>query len=185
VARRKPEAEHGGGEEGGHQQLSRDGERADAGGQLDASKVWHGAGELLAVRAPEPPEPREREAEHRRPAQQAVLAVEEEGHQAIGAVEVAGGEGGVGGALAGAVGGVGGGAAVEGLVETDVEGGAEEGGLDRADGEGAAAGAPEAAGGEEADYEAGGDELGAEPGKEAEQDEAEKGVAARDVLVQP
>ena len=46
----------------------------------------------------------EGEREHGGPAEQAVVAVDEEGHQAVGPVEVAAGEGGVGGRLAGVVG---------------------------------------------------------------------------------
>ena len=66
VPRREPEAEHGGGEEGGHQQLGAEHGGAEAGGELDLAHVGHGAREAVAAQAPEPPEPGE--GEQRTPA---------------------------------------------------------------------------------------------------------------------
>ena len=82
------------------------------------------------------------------------------------------------------VGVVGGHAAVQRLVDAHVEGHAEERHLHGADGERAPVRAPQGAGGDEADGQARGHELRAEPGEEAEQGEAEEGLAAPDALVQ-
>ena len=150
VPRREPEAEHGGGEEGRHEQLDAEHERAEAAGELDLADVGQRAREVVAVEAPEPPDAHEGEREERRPAQQAVLAVDEQGHEPVGAVGVAAGEGGVGGGLAGVVGGVGGGAAVDRLVDRHVEDHAEERDLDGdPTASTCAARAPEAADGDE------------------------------------
>ena len=62
--------------------------------------------------------------------------------------------------------------AVERLVEAHVESDAEQRQLDRAEGERALARPPHRAGGEEADHEAGGYELEAQPGQRAQQGEA-------------
>ena len=184
VPRREPEAEHRGGEEGGHEQLGAEGHGAEAGGELGVADAGERAREVLAVGAPEPPHAGEGEREHGGPAEQAVVAVDEEGHQPVGAVEVAAGERGVGGGLAGVVGVIGGHAAVQRLVDAHVEGHAEERDLHRADGERPPARAPEGAGGDEADGQARGHELRAEPGEEAEEGEAEEGLASPDARVQ-
>ena len=65
--------------------------------------------------------PTKASSEHRRPAQQPVLAVDEQGHEPVGALEVAAGEARVGGALAGDVRGIGRGPAVERLVDRHVQ----------------------------------------------------------------
>jgi len=80
VARRKPEAEHGRRHERGHQQLGAERGGAERGRELHVMHSRHGLSEPLAMRVPEPPEPGEHQREHRRPAQQAVLAIDEEGH---------------------------------------------------------------------------------------------------------
>ena len=81
---------------------------------------------MVAVERQSHQRPDEDEREEGRPAEQAILAVHEQGHEPVGAVGVARREGGVGGGLAGVVGGVGGGAAVDRLVDGDVEDPAEE-----------------------------------------------------------
>ena len=58
------------------------------------------AGEALAARAEEQPEPDAGDREDGRPAQQPVFAVDEQRDQAVDALEVAAGEAGVGGGLA-------------------------------------------------------------------------------------
>jgi hypothetical protein len=123
---REPEAEHGGREEGGDHELGAERGRAEPRRELDLANRRHGASEAVAVRAPEEPEPGEREQEHGRPAKQSVLAVDEQRDQAVGAVGVSAGKGGVGGGLLAHVGGVGGRPPVERLVQTDVESHAEE-----------------------------------------------------------
>ena len=144
VPRWEPEAEHRGGEEGGHEELGAEGHGAEAGGELGVADARERAREVLAAGAPEPPQAGEGEREDGGPAEQAVVAVDEEGHQAVGAVEVAAGEGGVGGRLAGVVGVVGGQAAVQRLVDAHVQGHAEERDLHGADRERAPVRAPDA-----------------------------------------
>ena len=142
VPRREPEAEHGGGEEGRHEQLDAEHQRAEPAGELHLADVGQHTREALPVEAPEPPEPGEGEREHRRPAQQPVIAIDEQGHEPVGAVGVPRRERGVGGGLALGVGGVGGHAAVDRLVDGHVEHGAEERDLDRPHGERAPARSP-------------------------------------------
>ena len=108
----------------------------------------------LAVRAPQPPEPREGEHEHRRPAQQPVLAVDEQRDQPVGALEVAARKVRVGGALAGRVGGVRRRAAVERLVEGHVERHGEQRQLDGPHRQGPARRPPERARRHRADHHA-------------------------------
>ena len=62
---------------------------AQRGRQLDLAHSGHGLRQPLAMRVPQPPEPDEGQREHGRPAQQPVLAVDEERHQAVAALEVA------------------------------------------------------------------------------------------------
>jgi hypothetical protein len=185
VPRREPEAEHRGGQEGGHDQLGAQRGGAEARGHLDPPDPGNGAREPVAQRAPQPPEAGEGECEHRRPAQQSVLAVEEERHQAIAALEVAAREGGVGGALAGDLGRVGRRPAVERLADSDEQRHAEQRQLDRADGERAPAGPPQSAARDHADHQARQDELGAEPGEGPEQGEAAEGGAPARPSVEP
>jgi hypothetical protein len=177
VAGGKPEAEHGGREQRGHHQLGAERRRAEAGGQLDLPEPRDRTRQPVALGAPQPPEAGEGERKQRRPAQQAVLAVDEEGYQPVGAVEVATRKRGVGGALALDVGRVGGGAAVEGLVDADEQRHAEQRQLDRAHRERAPARPPQGAGGEGADHHARQHELGAQPGQRPEQREAAEGGA--------
>jgi hypothetical protein len=185
VPRREPEAEHGGREEGRDHELRAERGSAQPRGELDLPDPGHGARQPVAQRAPQPPEPGEGEGEHRRPAQQAVLAVEEQGDQAVHAVEVAARERGVGGALPGDLRRVGRRTAVEGLVEAHVQRDAEERQLHGADRERAPAGPPQRPGGERPDHEARQHELRAEPGKRPEQGEAGEGVAPARPPVEP
>jgi hypothetical protein len=185
VARREPEPEHGGSEEGGDDELRAERGGAEAAGQLDLAQGRHRPRQAVAVRAPEQPQPGEREQEHRRPAEQPVLAVDEERDHAVRALDVSAGERGVGGGLLADVGGVGRGTPVESLVQPDVERHAEERELDGADGERAPPHPPERPRREEADHEPGGDELRAQPGERAEQGEAAERVATARPLVEP
>jgi hypothetical protein len=185
VAGGEPEAEHGGREEGGNEQLRAERRRAQRRRELDLAQLRHGAGEPVAVGAPQPPEPREREQEDRRPAQQPVVPVDEESYQAVDALEVAAGEGRVGGRLARDVGRVRCGTAVKRLVHPHEDSDAEQRQLDRADGERATSCPPQGPGGHETDDQPGGHELGAEPGQEAEQGEAAERVQAARPRVEP
>jgi hypothetical protein len=137
------------------------------------------------MRAPEQPEPGEREHEHRRPAKQSVFAVDEERDQAVRALEVPARERGVRGGLLTDVGGVGRGAPVEGLVQPHVEGDAEQGELDGPEGERPPPHPPERPRRQEADHHAGGHELRTEPREHAEQGEAAKRVAPARAVVEP
>jgi hypothetical protein len=174
VPRGEPEAEHRGGEEGGHEQLGPERERADAGGQLDVAHRGHRARDPLAARVPQPPQPREREGEYGGPAQQPEVPVDEERDEPVEALEVAAREGRVGGGLAFDLGGVGGGAAIQAFVDPHVDRRHYRGKLHRPHRERAAARAPHPAGGEVSDHEPGRHELRAEPGQRAEQPEAEE-----------
>jgi hypothetical protein len=185
MPRREPEAEHGGGDEGRDQKLHADRGGAEPSGQLDLADRGHGAREPIAAGAPEQPQPREGEQEDRRPAEQAVLAVEEERDQTIGPLQVAARERGVGGRLARDIGGVGGGTAVQGLVDPHVQRHAEERQLDGADGEGSPAHPPQRPRAEVADDEPGREELGAEPGEHPEQREAAERVPPAWAVVEP
>ena len=89
VARREPEAEHSRRHECGHHELSAERGGAERGRELDVAHLRHRLRQPLAMRAPEPPEAGEGQREHRRPAQQPVVAVEEEGHEAVAALHVA------------------------------------------------------------------------------------------------
>ena len=97
VPRREPEAEHRGGEEGGHEQLHAQRRRAQRRRHLDPPHLRHGACHPLAVGVPQQPHAGEREHEHRRPAKQAVVAVDEQRHEPVAPLEVAEREAGVGG----------------------------------------------------------------------------------------
>lgn len=177
VPGRKPEAEHGRREEARDQQLGAERGGADRRGQLDVAHPRHGTGEPVAVRAPQQPESGEGEQEHRRPAQQAVFAVDEERDEPVDAGKVATGEAGIGGALAGDVGVVGGGTAVDRLVDADVEGDAEQTHLDGRDRQRAPAHAPQRPGGDVADHQACRHELRAQPRQRTEQQKAGDRVA--------
>jgi len=121
VARGKPVAEHRRREERGDEQLGGDGDGAEGRTALALAQLRQRAGELLAVGAVDQPDAGEGEHEDRRPAQQAVVAVDPERDEAVGALGVADREAGVGGALADSIGGVGGGALVDRLVEAHVD----------------------------------------------------------------
>ncbi|MEA2365676.1 MAG: hypothetical protein QOI32_1188 [Thermoleophilaceae bacterium] len=185
VARREPEAEHGGGRERRDEQLRGERGGAEPGDELDPACAGHRLAELVTARAPQPPRAREREREHRRPAEQPVAAVHEQRHQPVGPVEVAAGEGGAGRALAGRVGGVRGRAAVDRLVDRHVQRHREQRQLDGPHRQRPAPGAPERARCERPDHHAGRHELRAEPWQRAEQQEAGDGVPPRHALVQP
>jgi hypothetical protein len=185
MSSREPEAEHGGGQEGGDRELGADRGAAQPGGQLDLTNRGHGARQTVAAGAPEEPQPGEREQEHGRPAKQPVLAIDEERNQAVGALQIAAWERGVGGRLLSQVGGVRGRTAIERLVQADVERHAEERDLDRPDREGAPPHAPERPSGHVPDDQPGGHELGADPGENPEQGEAAEPVPAARAVVEP
>jgi len=121
VPGRKPEAEHGRCGEGRHEVLRGQGRKAEASGELRGVVPGQGGLEPLTPRAKEKPSAHRGEREHRRPAQQPVVAVDGQGHDAIGAVGDVGGTERVGGGLAGALGGVGGRPSVEPVVHEHVE----------------------------------------------------------------
>jgi len=125
MPRREPEAEHRRGEERRDNQLGAQAEGAEERRGLGALVRRHQAGELLAPGADQQPCAQAGEREHRRPAQEAVLAVDEERREAVAAREVAAREVGVGRGLARDVGRVGRRAAVERLVHAHVEDHAE------------------------------------------------------------
>jgi hypothetical protein len=186
VARREPEPEHRRREERRHRELGAQRPGAEERAALALPQAGHGAGEALAPRAVEQPQPSEGEREHRRPAQQPIVAVEHERREPVGAVEVAERKARVGGALAlgVGVGRVGRRPAVEPLVDRHVQGDAEGGELDRPEGQRAPAGAHERADREGPDDDAGRHELRPEPGKRAEQSEAAERRAPRDRFLQ-
>jgi len=181
----KPEPEHRGSEECGHEYLDPQRGGAHRGRALGGAQVWQGAGEQITPRAVQQPHAGEHQGEHRRPAQQPVVAVDQQGHEAVGALDVAQREGGVGGRLPAQIGGVGGGPAVQGLVHRHVERHAEEGHLDRPQRERAPPGPQQRPHGVDPDHDPGRDELGAQPGKRAQQREAHERLAARNPVVEP
>ena len=172
MARREPEAEHRGREEGGHDELSTEHRRAQVARELDPPQLGQCAVEPVAVGAPQVEQADEDEEEDGRPAEEPVVAVDEESDQPVRALEVAERERRVRGGLARHVGRVRGGTPVERLVEGHVQRHAEESRLDRADGERAPACAPERPRGDPAHHDARRHELRAEPRERAEQREA-------------
>jgi hypothetical protein len=185
VARREPEAEHRRSEECRDQQLRAERSGAEAGCELDLANPGDRVRQPVAVRAPQQPEAAEREGEDRRPAQEAVVAIHEQRHQPVGALEVAGGEGGVRRGLSGRFRRVRGRAAVDGLVDRHEERHGEERYLHGADGESPPARPPDRQRRVRAHHHARGQELRAEPGERAEQQEAERRVAPRHARRQP
>jgi hypothetical protein len=184
VPRREPEAEHRGRDEGGHEQLRAERGRAQRRGSERRSDLRHRLHEPLAIRVPQPPESREGQQEHGRPAQQPVLPVDEQRDEPVGALEIAAGKVGFGGALARRIGGVGRGTAVERFVEGHVKGHREQRQLHRSHGKRPARRPPEFAGCEGADQESRRHELGAEPRQRAEQREAEERLHSSDALAE-
>ena len=124
------------------------------------------------MRVPQPPQPHEDECEDGGPAQQSVVAVDEERHEPVGPFGVAAREMGIGGRLAGEVGRIRRQPAVERLVNGNEERRAEARHLGRADREGAPPSAPQRAKCEVADHESGRHELRPKPRQDAEQREA-------------
>jgi hypothetical protein len=185
VPGREPEAEHRRRQEGGHEELHPERGGTHARGQLDVPDRRHRPRHPLASRAPQEPQPHEGEREHRCPAQEAVVAVEEQGHEPVGALEVAEREARIGGGLAGDVSRVGGGAAVDRLVDPHVQGDREERRLGPADRERAPPGSPQPARRDPTHHHTGGGELGAEPGQRAEHGEAQEGLAPSRPRVEP
>ena len=182
---RKPEAEHGRREEARDEELRAERGGAQAGRQLDLANGGQDAREPVAVGPPQQPEPAEGEQDDRRPAQQPVLAVDEQRNEAVGALEIAAREGGVGRGLPGVVRGVGRGTPVEGLVQADVERGAEERHLHGADCQRPPPHTPQRARRQVADHEPGGEELRAEPREHPEQGEAAEGLPPARPRVEP
>ena len=134
------------------------------------------------MRVPQPPQPDERQGKHRRPAQQPVLAVEEESHQSIAALEVASRRAGVGCTVARTIRGVRRRAAVERLVEGHIEGNREQRELDGSHRQRPAPRTPERPHRHGADHHARGHELRAEPRQRAEQRKAGERVRPRHPL---
>jgi hypothetical protein len=184
VPRREPEAEHGRGQECRHQQLGTDRGGAEGGRQQGPADLGHRLRQALPMGMPEPPQAREGDQEHRGPAQQPVLAVDEQRYQPVAPPEVAAWRVGVGGVLAGRVGGVGRGAAVERLVEGHVERHREQRKLHRSHGQRPPLRPPQLARGHHADHQAGRHELGPQPGKRPEQRKAEERLHTNDALAQ-
>ena len=184
VPRREPEAEHGRRHEGSHEQLRAERRGAQAGREQALSQAGQRPPQPLTMRAPQPPESREGQREHRRPAQQPVLAVEEERDEPVGTLQIAARKVRISGALAGRPRCVGGGTAVERLVECHVERDGEERQLDGAHGERPALRSPERAHGHRADHHARRHEFRAEPRQCAEQREAQERIKANGALVQ-
>ena len=118
---REPEAEHGRRGEGRHEVLRDEGAQAEAGGELHGVVPGQGGLEPLAARTEEQQGAHCGEREDRCPAQQPVVAVDGQGHDAVGAVGDVGGRERVGGRLAGALGGIGGRTPVEPVVHHQVE----------------------------------------------------------------
>ncbi|CAN5237250.1 hypothetical protein BH20ACT20_BH20ACT20_03020 [soil metagenome] len=185
VPRREPEAEHRGGEEHGHEHLSPERGGAHRGGTLHRAQVGQRARQQLAPRAVQQPQSGEHQREHRRPAQQPVLAVDQQGHHPVGALEVAQREGGVGGRLPGQAGRVGRGSAIEGLVHRHVQGHAEQGHLHGAHCERPPPGAHQRSRGVDSDHDPRRHELRAQPGEGPEQGEAQKRLAPRHPVLEP
>ena len=180
MARREPEAEHGRRHECGHQQLRSERGGAEGRRHKAPANLGHRLGEPLAVRAPQPPEPSEGQHKHRSPAQQPVLAVDEQRYEPVDALQISARKVGLGAALPGRVGGIGRGAAVERLVEGHVEGHGEQRELHRPHSQRPAPRPPQLARGEGADQHARGDELGSQPRQRAEQREAHERLHAND-----
>ena len=184
MPRWEPEAEHRRRHEGGHEQLSAERRGAERPGKLDLAHPGHRLGQPLAVRAPQPPQPREDEREYGGPAQQPIVAIEEQRDEAVAAPGVAGGRARIGRALPGDVRGVRRWPAVERLVEGHIERDGEERQLDRSHRECAALGAPELAHREGANHHARRHELGPEPWQGAQQRKAHERLRANDALTQ-
>ena len=184
VPRREPEAEHRGRGECGHEQLRAERRGAEAGSHQGSARLGHRLRQPLAVRVPQPPQSREGEHEHRRPAQQPVLAVDEECHQPVGALEVAARKVRAGGALAGRVGGVRRRAAVERLVEGHVERHREQRQLHGPHGQGPARRPPERARRHCADHQPRRHELCAEPRQRSQQRETQERLNPDDPLAE-
>jgi hypothetical protein len=185
VPRWKPEAEHRRRHERRHQQLSAQRGGAQRGRELDPADPRHSLGEPLAVRAPQPPQPGEGQREHRRPAQQPVLAVDEQRDQPVAALEIAAREGGLGRRFARRLGGVRRRPAVERLVERHEQRDGEQRELDRAHRQCPAPRPPESARRDQADQRARRHELRAQPRKGTEQREAQERLRAHDALAKP
>ena len=185
MPRREPEAEHGRREERGHEQLGAQSRGAQPRGELDLAHVRHRAREAVTVRAPQPPQPRERQEEHRRPAEQAVAAVHEQRHEPVRAADVSAREGGVRGRLAGVVGRVRRGPAVDRLVDRHVQRDREQRHLDSAHRERPPPRPPDRAHRERAHHHAGGHELRAEPRERSEEHEAQRRVLPSHARRQP
>ena len=184
VPRREPEAEHRGGHECGHEHLRAECGGAQRSGQQARANPGHRLRQPLTMGAPQPPQAREGQHEQRRPAQQPVVAIEEQGDQPVGALQVAARRVGVGRALAGYVRGVRRGAAVERLVERHVERHREERQFDGSDRERPPLRPPELARCHRGDHHAGRHELGAEPRQGAEQRETQERVHPNYALVE-
>ena len=178
VAAGEPEAEHRGGEEGRDQHLGeRRGAAEERGGLVD-SQPRDRAGESGAAAAPQHERAEQREREDRRPAQHAVVAVDQERHEPVGALDVPERELGAGGGLAGNIGGVGRRAAVEAFVEPDVQRDAEADDLDRGDRQHRPPRTPYLAEAVERDHEPGQQVLRTQPRQQGDQGEAAVGAAA-------
>ena len=167
-----------------HQQLRSERRGAQAGRELDLAHRRHRPRHALATRVPQPPEAREGQREHRRPAQQPVVAIQEQRHQPVGALEVAARKARVRGGLARDVGRVRRRPAVDRLVDRHVERHREQRQLDRAHRERPVPRPPERARGERSDHDARRHELRAQPRQRAEQQEAQARLPARHPLVQ-
>jgi hypothetical protein len=179
---REPEAEHRGRHEPRHQQLGAERGGAECGRQLDRADPRHRLPQPLAMRVPQPPEARKGQREDRRPAEQAVVAIEEQGDEPVATVEVAARRVRVGRALARSACGVRRGAAVERLVEGHIERHREERELDHPHRERPPPSAPERSNRDGADHHTRRRELRAQPRQGAEQREAEERLRANDPL---
>jgi hypothetical protein len=185
VPRREPEPEHRRRKKGRHQHLRSERGGAYARRELDLTHSRYRPRDAFAARVPQPPEAGERQREHRRPAQQPVVAVHEQSNEAVGALEISAGKGRVRGGLALDVGGVRRRPAVDGLVDPHVERHREQRELDRAHRERPVPRPPQRACGEDSDHHARGHELRAEPRKCAQEQVADARLQARDPRVQP
>jgi len=171
VARREPEAVHRRREERGDEELRK--RRGAAEQQGPAGLLVGRRRELVAAfpgkRPVRQPRPGQREREHRRPAQQPVVAVQDQGHQPVGAFQVAERERRVGRRLALEVSRVGSGTAVQRLVHQHVGNRAHRHQPHPGDRDRASPAGPHGADGEDADHEPGRRELRPEPGQSPEQ----------------
>ena len=185
VPRREPEAEHGRREERGHEQLRAESRRAQARGELHLAHVRHRPRQLLPARSPQPPDARERQQQHRRPAQQAVAAVDEQRHEPIRPLGVSDREGGAGGRLAGVAGRVRRGPAVDRLVDRHVEREREQRHLHGSHRERSPPRPPDRAHREGAHHQAGRHELRPQPWERSEEDEAQRRLLPSHARGQP